>query len=359
MRENEISVEESLKVENALFLDVRDYNERELAHIPSSLHIPLPKLKYENTKTLKHEHTIIVYCASGCRSAAAAEILIKAGHKNVYSLKGGINAWQKAGYDVVAGGALSKSELSRYARQLTLPEIGVEGQKKIAAARVLIVGAGGLGSPAAFYLAAAGVGTIGIIDSDSVELDNLHRQILHTTKSVGEKKVKSAAAAIAELNDKVATKLYDERLTAKNAGKIFKDYDLVLDGSDNFETRYVVNEACVKSGIPLVHGSILRYTGQLSVFDPKNGGPCYSCVYPEPPPAEVAPSCAEAGVLGVIPGIIGTMQGLEALKIIAGFGEKIIGKLLIFDGLTCRMKMLGVKRDVGCKVCSGDGKMVR
>ncbi|MBI2975054.1 MAG: ThiF family adenylyltransferase, partial [Deltaproteobacteria bacterium] len=185
------------------------------------------------------------------------------------------------------------------------------------------------------------------------------RQILHTTKSVGEKKVKSAAAAIAELNDKVATKLYDERLTAKNAGKIFKDYDLVLDGSDNFETRYVVNEACVKSGIPLVHGSILRYTGQLSVFDPKNGGPCYSCVYPEPPPAEVAPSCAEAGVLGVIPGIIGTMQGLEALKIIAGFGEKIIGKLLIFDGLTCRMKMLGVKRDVGCKVCSGDGKMVR
>lgn len=240
----------------------------------------------------------------------------------------------------------------RYIRQIVLSEIGMAGQKRLMDSKVLLVGAGGLGSPAAIYLAAAGVGTIGIVDDDVVNLDNLHRQILHKTISVGMPKTESARTTILELNPDVTVETYQEHLTSLNAESIFGRYDLILDASDNFETRYIANAFCVKKGLPFVMGSVLRLEGQIGIFDTKRGGPCYYCLYPEPPPVEVSPTCARAGVLGVVPGIIGTMQALETLKILAGFGEPLFGKLLIFDGLTCKMRTLEIKKDKKCEVCS-------
>jgi adenylyltransferase/sulfurtransferase len=246
-----------------------------------------------------------------------------------------------------------EDKILRYIRQIALPEIGIVGQKKLMNSKVILIGAGGLSSPSAIYLAAAGIGTIGIVDDDVVSLDNLHRQILHKTESIGRPKTESASRTVLELNPDIEIKTYQERLAESNAESILRGYDLVLDGSDNFETRYLANRICVKNGLPFVLGSILRFEGQVAVFDTKRGGsPCYSCLYPEPPPAEVSPTCARAGVLGVMPGIIGTLQALEALKLILGFGESLIGKLLIFDGLTCRMRELEVKRDEKCSVCS-------
>ncbi len=244
-----------------------------------------------------------------------------------------------------------KEKILRYIRQIALSEIGITGQKKLGNSKALLIGAGGLGSPAALYLASAGVGTIGIVDDDVVSFDNLHRQILHKTASLGMPKTESARKTILEINPDISVKTYQERLTKFNAETIFKDYDLVLDGSDNFETRYLANEVCVRNGLPFVLGSILRFEGQISVFDTRQGGPCYSCIYPEPPPLEVAPTCARAGVLGALTGVIGTLQALEALKILAGFGETLIGKLLIFDGLTCKMKTLELKKDLKCRIC--------
>lgn len=241
--------------------------------------------------------------------------------------------------------------MDRYIRQITLPQIGKAGQEMLANAKVLIVGAGGLGSPAAFYLAGAGVGTIGLIDNDTVKLENLHRQIIHITASIGISKVVSAAETLKAFNDDVVVKKYDEELTDKNALQIFDGYDIVIDAVDNFPTRYVANHTCVKLGLPFIHGSVLRLTGQLSIFDPKNGAPCYSCLYPEAPPEEVAPKGSVAGILGPMPGVIGTMQALEAIKLMVGFGEPLLGKLLIFDGLTCKMRTLDVQRDERCSVC--------
>ena len=243
-------------------------------------------------------------------------------------------------------------KILRYIRQIALPEIGIVGQKKLMGSKLAIVGAGALGSPAALYLAAAGIGTIGIVDGDVVNLDNLHRQILHKTASIGKPKVESARATILDVNSEVTVKTYHERLTSSNAVAIFQDYDIILDGSDNFETRYTINEACIKLNLPFVLGSILRFEGQVGVFDTRHGGPCYSCLYPSPPPSQVSPTCARAGVVGPVPGIIGTMQALEALKLIIGFGESLLGKLLIFDGLTCKMRTLNLKKDLKCKVCS-------
>lgn len=237
----------------------------------------------------------------------------------------------------------------RYIRQTALHEIGIIGQKKLLSSKVLIVGAGALGSPAAIYLASAGVGTIGIADDDKVQLENLHRQILYKTASVGKTKVESARETIKELNPEINIKIYNERISETNAGEIFQNYDITIDCTDNFESRYVINKACVKLGLPMVHGSILRFEGQVSVF---NKSPCYSCLYPEPPPAEISPTCARAGVLGAVTGIIGTMQALEAIKLICGFGEPLIGKLLIFDALTCTMRLFEVKKDEKCKVCN-------
>lgn len=241
---------------------------------------------------------------------------------------------------------------NRYIRQITLPQIGKDGQTKISAARVLIVGAGGLGSPAAFYLAGAGVGTIGILDSDIVAVENLHRQILHKNSWVGKKKTESAADTLKNFNPKIKINTYPEKLTNTNAENIFSGYDIVVDAVDNFETRYVANRACVKLQIPYVHGSVLRFTGQVSVFNFGKESPCYSCIFPEPPPNEIAPSGREAGIIGMLPGIIGTIQALEVIKLIVEIGEPIIGKLLIFDGLTCKMRTLDLKKDPKCNVCN-------
>lgn len=239
----------------------------------------------------------------------------------------------------------------RYIRQIVLSEIGVSGQKKLAESKVLIVGVGGLGSPAALYLASAGIGNIGLVDDDVVNIDNLNRQILHNVSSIGMPKTESGRNAIFKTNPDIVVDVYQERLTATNAESIIQRYDVVLDGSDNFETRYIINKACVKKRIPFVMGSVLRFEGQVAVFDPSKNSPCYECLYPVPPPADVSPTCARAGVLGVIPGVVGTLEALEAMKLICGFGEPLVGKLLIFNGLTCTMRTLELRRDAGCKVC--------
>lgn len=241
--------------------------------------------------------------------------------------------------------------MNKYVRQMTLPEIGPKGQEKLKAAKVLIVGAGGLGSPAALYLAGAGVGTIGIIDSDCVEEINLHRQVIHSSRTVGVPKANSAAATISSLNPDVKTQAFNARLDEHNAAEIFCDFNLILDCTDNFQSRYAINRACVQLGLPFVHGAILRYSGEISLFHPKQGTPCYSCVFPNPPPEDVAPRGSVAGILGMIPGVIGTIQALQAVKYLAGFGEILLGKLLLFDGLACKMKILDLKKDAGCKVC--------
>ncbi len=243
--------------------------------------------------------------------------------------------------------------LLRYIRQIVLSEIGISGQTKLLRSKVLIIGAGGLGSPAAIYLASAGIGTIGLVDDDVVSLDNLHRQILHRTSSIGMPKTESGRRTIGEMDANIVVQTHQERLTESNSESIIRNYDLVIDGTDNFETRYLANAVCVKKRIPFVMGSVLRFEGQISVFDPSKGGPCYECLYPQQPPADVSPTCVRAGVLGVIPGTIGTLQALEALKLLAGFGDPLVGKLLIFDGLTCRMRELKVERDKHCKVCGG------
>jgi len=246
--------------------------------------------------------------------------------------------------------ALSPPELIRYARHLILPEVGAEGQRRLKAGRALVVGAGGLGSPAALYLAAAGVGQIGVVDADRVELSNLHRQILHGTGALGRPKTESAATRLSDLNPEVDVRPHEERLEASNALRIFRDYDVILDGSDNFPTRYLVNDAAVLSGKPYVYGSIFRFDGQVSVFAAA-GGPCYRCLFAEPPAPELVPNCAEAGVLGVLPGIIGSLQALEALKLLLGIGDSLAGRLLLFDGLRLQVRELRVKRDPGCPVC--------
>jgi len=259
--------------------------------------------------------------------------------------------------------------MNRYIRQITLPQIGEDGQKKLSSAKVLIVGAGGLGSPAALYLAGAGVGTIGIVDNDVVAIENLHRQILHDNNKIGKLKTDSARETISRFNPEISIKTYNEQLTDKNAKEIFEKFDIIIDAVDNFETRYVANRACVKLQIPYVHGSVLRFTGQVGVFNCSNpslppfskggsgGGiaPCYSCIFPEPPPIDIAPSGREAGIIGMLPGIIGTIEALETIKLILKIGESLAGKLLIFDGLTCKMKTLELKKDPICKICS-DGR---
>lgn len=252
--------------------------------------------------------------------------------------------------------ALSTNELLRYARHLTLAEIGLAGQRKLKAARVLLVGAGGLGSPAALYLAAAGVGTLGIVDSDVVDLSNLQRQVLHDTAAIGVAKTRSASQRIAALNPNVQVESFDERLTSRNARRIVREFDIVVDGSDNFPTRYLVNDSCVLEGKPLVYGSILRFEGQLSMFGAP-GGPCYRCLFSEPPPAELVPSCADAGVLGVLPGVIGTLQALEAIKWMVGIGESTVGRLVVFDALRLRFRDIAVRRDPDCAVC-GDHPVI-
>ena len=334
-----------------LFVDVREPDETADGHIDGAILIPrgLLELRIEDRIPNKARE-IVLYCAGGTRSALAAFSLQALGYESVSSMAGGFAAWKQKGYAFLVPRSLSADQLSRYSRHLLIPEIGEAGQQKLLDAKVLMLGAGGLGSPAAYYLAAAGVGTIGIIDSDVVDRSNLQRQILHTDDRVGVPKVESARMTLHGLNPDVKVNAYEIRLTKDNVLELFSDYDIIVDGGDNFPTRYLVNDACVHLGKTNVTGSVFRFEGQVTVFKPHEG-PCYRCLYPEPPPAEFAPSCQEAGVLGVLPGTIGLLQATEVIKVITGIGQPLIGRLMLYDALKQKFRELKIQRDHECRMC--------
>jgi sulfur-carrier protein adenylyltransferase/sulfurtransferase len=334
-----------------VLLDVRESDEWRQGHLEGALPLPRGFLEIKVESAVPNKDTpIIAYCAGGVRSLLAAKAMKEMGYQNVSSMAGGYAAWKNGGFKWVQDFQYTPEQLIRYSRHFLLPEVGEEGQAKLLQAKVLMVGAGGLGSPSAYYLAAAGVGTIGIIDNDVVDISNLQRQILHANDRVGMPKVESAKKTLEGLNPDVKVIPYQAKLTSENIMEILKDYDLVVDGCDNFPTRYLVNDACVLAGKPNVHGSIFQFEGQATVFYPGKG-PCYRCLYPEPPPAEMAPSCAEAGVLGVLPGLIGVIEALEAVKIILGKGESLVGRLLHFNTLTMEINTLKLRRDPNCPMC--------
>jgi molybdopterin/thiamine biosynthesis adenylyltransferase/rhodanese-related sulfurtransferase len=336
---------------SAAFLDVREPDEFEQGALPDAILIPRGNLEFSAEGRLPDkERPVVVYCASGVRSAFAADLLTQMGYRDATSMKGGFNRWKDEGRPFSVPRTLTPEQRNRYQRHLLLPEVGDRGQQKLLDAKVLLLGAGGLGSPAALYLAAAGVGTLGIIDMDVVDDSNLQRQILHNRDRVGERKVDSAKKTLTALNSDVSVVTYDVRLGADNILEIIDGYDVIVDGTDNFPTRYLVNDASLLKRIPVVHGSIFRFEGQMTVFDPYNG-PCYRCMIPEPPPAELAPSCAEAGVLGVLPGIVGSIQALETIKVILDLGDPLIGRLLAYDALEESFRTFKVRRDPECPAC--------
>jgi sulfur-carrier protein adenylyltransferase/sulfurtransferase len=342
----------------AVVLDVREPDEYEQGAIPGAVHIPRGTLEssVENRITDKSA-PVIIHCASGVRSAFAAKTLSDMGYHDVMSMSGGFNKWKDEGRDWAAPRKLSPDQRNRYQRHLLLPEVDVEGQLKLLDARVLLLGAGGLGSPAALYLAAAGVGTIGVVDMDVVDESNLQRQILHNIDRVGERKVDSAKKTLTAINPDVNVVTHDVRLGADNVLDILSGYDIVVDGADNFPVRYLLNDAALKLEIPVVHGSIFRFEGQVTVFKPHDG-PCYRCFLPEPPPAELAPSCAEAGVLGVLPGIVGSIQAVETIKLLLGVGEDLSGRLLAYDSLEQSFRTYRMLRDPECPTCSIDPERI-
>jgi sulfur-carrier protein adenylyltransferase/sulfurtransferase len=356
-RIREISTEEAeaaRQADRAVVLDVREPDEYEQGAIPGSVHIARGNLESQvEGRLLDKDAPVVVFCAGGTRSAFAAETLGQLGYADVVSVSGGFNKWKDEGRDWKVPSVLSPEQRNRYQRHLLLPEVGVEGQQKLLGARVLLLGAGGLGSPAALYLAAAGVGTLGIIDMDVVDESNLQRQILHNMDRIGERKVDSAKKTLTAINPDVDVVTYDMRLDAGNVVELLSQFDVVIDGADNFPSRYLLNDASLKTNTPVVHGSIFRFEGQATVFKPFDG-PCYRCMIPEPPPAELAPSCAEAGVLGVLPGIIGSIQALEAIKLILGIGDDLSGRLLAYDSLEQSFRTFKVNRDPECPACSID-----
>ena len=334
-----------------LLLDVREKDEYREGHLEGALSLPRGFLEIKIESAVPDKSTpILAYCAGGVRSLLAANALKEMGYQNVISMSGGYTAWKTAGYKWVQDHQFSPEQVTRYSRHFLLPEVGEEGQAKLLQAKVLMVGAGGLGSPSAYYLAAAGVGTMGIIDNDVVDLSNLQRQILHTNDRIGMPKTESAKLTIQALNPDVRVIPYQQKLTSQNIMEIIKDYDIIVDGCDNFPTRYLVNDACVLTKKPNVHGSIFQFEGQASVFYPGKG-PCYRCLYPEPPPADMAPSCQEAGVLGVLPGLIGVIQALETIKLILGKGDTLVGRLLCFNTLTMEINTLKLMADPACPMC--------
>jgi molybdopterin/thiamine biosynthesis adenylyltransferase/rhodanese-related sulfurtransferase len=338
-----------------VLVDVREQHEFEESHIPGAIHVPRAHLESRiEGKVRDRSQPVVLYCASGQRSALAAHTLQSLlGYDDVASMTGGITLWKDRGFDVETPRALDADQKSRYSRHVLLPEIGMEGQLKLLDAKVLLLGAGGLGSPTALYLAAAGVGTLGIVDDDVVDVSNLQRQVIHKTSGVGEPKVDSAERAIKDLNPGVNVVKYDTRLDASNIMEIIEGYDVIVDGVDNFPTRYLLNDATVRLKIPVVSASILGFDGQLSVFAPYEG-PCYRCLYPTPPPAELAPSCGANGVLGVLPGTMGLLQATEVVKLVVGAGDPLIGRLLLYDALAASFTELKVRRDPDCPICSRD-----
>ncbi|MCU1457646.1 MAG: dinucleotide-utilizing enzyme [Actinomycetia bacterium] len=342
---------------DATFLDVRELDEYEQGMIPGAAFIPRGHLEAQvESKLADKAAPVIVYCAGGVRSAFAAKTLQELGYSDVSSMAGGFGRWKNEGRAWITPAVLNPEQRSRYQRHILLPEVGEAGQQKLLDSKVLLLGAGGLGSPAALYLAAAGVGTLGIVDMDVVDDSNLQRQILHNTDRIGERKVDSAKKTITLLNPDVNVVTYDVRLGADNVLDIIDGYDVVIDGTDNFPTRYLLNDASLIKRIPVVHGSIFRFEGQVTVFDPYNG-PCYRCLLPEPPPPELAPSCSEAGVIGVLPGIIGSIQALEAIKLILDLGEPLRGRLLAYDALEETFRNFKVRRDPTCPAC-GEGAQI-
>jgi molybdopterin/thiamine biosynthesis adenylyltransferase/rhodanese-related sulfurtransferase len=336
----------------AMFLDVREPDEYSQGSIPGSLHIPRGQLESNvEGRITDHAAEVVVYCAGGTRSAFAARTLQELGYGNVVSMAGGFNRWKDEGRAWRVPQTLTPEQRNRYQRHLLLPEVSEAGQLKLLDSKVLLLGAGGLGSPAGLYLAAAGVGTLGVIDMDVVDASNLQRQVLHNIDRVGERKVDSAKKTLTLLNPDVNVVTYDTRLGADNVLDIIRGYDVIVDGTDNFPTRYLVNDASLLEEIPVVYGAIFRFEGQVSVFHPYVG-PCYRCLLPEPPPAELAPSCAEAGVLGVLPGIIGSLQAMEAIKLLLGLGEPLTGRLMAYDALEETFRTFKVRRDPECPACS-------
>jgi molybdopterin/thiamine biosynthesis adenylyltransferase/rhodanese-related sulfurtransferase len=343
---------EALQHAGAVLLDVREAEEAQAGVAEGAVHVSRGWLEAKAEEKLPDKaRPVVVYCFSGFRSLFAAETLQRLGYADVRSMAGGFRAWTAAGLPVEGPAGLTDAERRRYARHLVIPEVGEKGQRRLKEGSVLLVGAGGLGSPAAVYLACAGVGRLGFVDFDVVDESNLQRQILHATSRVGMRKVDSARRAVEDLNPFVKVETFDERLTSANVDRIVPRFDVILDGADNFATRYLVNDACIKHRKPNVHGSVFRFEGQASVFWPGKG-PCYRCLYPEPPPAEFAPSCAEAGVLGVLPGVIGLLEAVEAIKILLGEGEPLVGRLLLYDALAARFRELRVARDPECAYCA-------
>jgi len=338
--------------EPPLLVDVRELDEWTEGRIPGAVHVPRGFLESRIEQAAPDRtQPIILYCAAGNRSAFAAKTLADLGYEHVSSLAGGYTDWKRSGLPTELPRSLDGAKRQRYSRHLLIPEVGEEGQLKLLDSRILLIGAGGLGSPASLYLAAAGVGRLGIVDDDRVDATNLQRQIAHSTETLGEWKVDSAKRTIEALNPDVEVVTYRERLTSENVDRILSDgWDVIVDGADNFPTRYLVNDAAVWHDIPVVHGSIYRFEGQVTVFKPHDG-PCYRCLFPQPPPPELAPSCAEGGVLGVLPGIIGSLQAAEALKLALGIGESLSGRLLLFDALATEFSEVKLRRDPECPVC--------
>jgi molybdopterin/thiamine biosynthesis adenylyltransferase len=350
--------------EKMTLVDVREKDEVRAGYIPGAISIPRGFLEIQAEQKLPDKNArIVAYCAGGTRSALAAATLAELGYTNVETANPGFVRWKDLGWPMESPPQLTDAQRERYSRHILLPEVGEVGQAKLLKSKVLLLGAGGLGSPAAMYLAAAGVGTLGLVDADVVDASNLQRQIIHATSRVGTPKVESAAKTIAELNPDVKVVPYPERLTSANVERIFADYEVVVDGTDNFPTRYLVNDASVWMGKPVAHGSIFRFDGQVTTFisdkaakklGMPEAGPCYRCLYPEPPPPHLAPSCQEAGVLGILCGIIGTLQATEAIKLLLGRGTTLAGRLLTYDSLKMKFRELRLRRDPHCPVCGPD-----
>ncbi len=341
-------------------LDVREKEEFRAGYIPGAVSIPRGFLEIQVEGRLHDKNAkIVAYCAGGTRSALAAKTLAELGYTNVETANPGFVRWKDLGYPIDTPAQLSDAQRDRYSRHLLLPEVGEAGQAKLLKAKVLLIGAGGLGAPSSLYLAAAGIGTLGLVDADTVDASNLQRQVIHATSRLGMSKVDSAEQVIKDLNPDVKVVGYKERVDSSNVERIFKDWDVIVDGTDNFPTRYLVNDASVFLGKPVVHGSIFRFDGQLTTFVPPSAakklglepGPCYRCLYPEPPPPHLAPSCQEAGVLGILPGVIGVLQATEAVKLVLGIGEPLIGRLLTYDSLKMKFRELKLRRNPECPVC--------
>lgn len=337
--------------ERVVLLDVRDPDEFRQGHIPGAINISRGFLEFRAETVLKDKaQPVLVYCLSGQRSLLAGRAMQELGFSDVRSMSGGIRGWEQRSFPTVREEPLSNDQMARYSRQIMLNEVGLSGQRKLLKSKVLLIGAGGLGSPLGVYLAAAGVGTLGLVDGDFVDMSNLHRQIIHRTEDVGRPKVESARDTIRGINPDVKVQLYPERLTVENALEIMREYDVVIDGTDNFQTRYLVNDACILANKPQVHGSILQFQGMVTTFVPGKG-PCYRCIYPEPPPQELVPSCGTAGVFGVLPGVIGLLQATETLKLLAGFGDALIGRVVSYDALGLRFREMKFSRDPECSAC--------